>query len=77
MAWVRDKLDALLEVVLLTPKQKGFQALPRRWVVELTPGWRNWYGRLNKDYGRLVKSSECLVHITSIQTLLRQMASPC
>ena len=77
MAWVQDKLDALPEVVPCTPKQKGFQALPRSWVVERTLGWLNRYGRLNKDNERLVKSSECMVHIASIQTLLRRLVSPC
>ncbi len=28
----------------------GFEVLPRRWVVERTFGWLNWYRRLSKDY---------------------------
>ena len=36
--WVREKLGALLEVVFLPPGQRGFQVLPRRWVVERTLG---------------------------------------
>ncbi len=27
-----------------------FEILPKRWVVELTLGWPNWYRRLSKDY---------------------------
>ena len=60
--WVREKLDALLEV------------LPRRWVVERTLGWFNRYRRLSKDYERLAESNESMVYIASIQTLLNRLA---
>ena len=36
--WVRDHLEALLEVVPRPSQQKGFQVLPCRWVVERTLG---------------------------------------
>ena len=72
--WVREKLGALLEVVPRWPNQKGFQALPRRWVVERTLGWLNRYRRLSKDYERLVSSSQGMVYIASIQTMLKRLA---
>ena len=72
--WVREELDALLEVVSRPSGQKGFQVLPRRWVVERTLGWFNRYRRLSKDYERLVESSESMVYIASIQTLLNRLA---
>ena len=74
--WVREKLNALLEVVSRPPGQRGFQVLPRRWVVERTLGWFNRYRRLSKDYERLTESSESMVYIASIQTLLNRLA-PC
>ena len=77
VAWVRAKLNALLEVVPRPAQSKGFQVLPRRWVVERTLGWFNRYRRLSKDYERLVASSESMVHIASIQTLLKRLAPPC
>ena len=76
MEWVREKLDALLEVVSRPPQQKGFHVLPRRWVVERTLGWFNRYRRLSKDYERLVESSESMVYLASIQTILKRLA-PC
>ena len=72
--WVREKLDALLEVVPRPSQQQGFQVLPRRWVVERTLGWLNRYRRLSKDYERLVESSESMIHISSIQTMLHRLA---
>ena len=77
VAWVRDKLDALPEIVPRPARNKGFEVLPRRWVVERALGWLNRYRRLSKDYERLLESSESMVHIASIQTLLRRLASPC
>ena len=56
------------------PGLKGFQVLPRRWVVERTLGWLNRYRRLSKDYERLVESSESMIYIASIQTLLNRLA---
>ncbi len=72
--WVRENLDALLEIVPRPARGKGFEVLPRRWVVERTLGWLNRYRRLSKDYERLVESSESMVHIASIQTLIRRLA---
>ena len=72
--WVRGNLGALLEVVPRLPNQKGFQVLPRRWVVERTLGWLNRYRRLSKDYERLVSSSHGMVYIASIQTMLKRLA---
>lgn len=74
VGWVLAKLDALLEVVPCHSQHKGFQVLPRRRVVERTLGWLNRYRRLGKDCERLVESSESMVHIASIQTLLRRLA---
>ena len=71
--WVREKLDALLEVVPRPSQQQGFQVLPRRWMVERTLGWLNRYRRLSKDYERLVESSESMIHISSIQTMLNRL----
>ena len=65
---------SLRMVVPRLSKQKGFQVLPRRWVVERTPGWLNRYRRLSQDYERLAASSEGMVYIASIQTLLKRLA---
>ena len=72
--WVREKLGALLEVVSRPPEQQGFHVLPRRWVVERTLGWFNRYRRLSKGYERLAESSESMVYIAFIQTLLNRLA---
>jgi transposase len=40
---------------------KGFEVLPRRWVVERTFAWLGRNRRMSKDYERLCDTSEALV----------------
>ncbi len=42
-----------LEVVKLPEAKRGFDLLPRRWVVERTFAWMARFRRLACDYGRL------------------------
>lgn len=39
-----------VEIVKRSDGVKGFEVLPKRWVVERSFGWMNWYRRLSKDY---------------------------
>ena len=41
---------------------KGFQVLPRRWVVERTFSWIDHNRRMSKDYERSCASGEALVY---------------
>ena len=43
-------------------------------MVERTLGWFNRYRRLSKDYERLPESSESMVYLASIHTLLKRLA---
>lgn len=72
--WVRHNLDMILEIVEKAPDQKGFQLLPRRWVVERTFAWFGRYRRLSKDYEQDPASSESVVYIASIHTFIRRLA---
>lgn len=38
------------EIVKRSDEMQGFEVRPRRWVVERSFGWMNWYRRLSKDY---------------------------
>jgi len=75
--WVREILQINLEIVNREPGQKGFQILPRRWVVERTFAWLGRYRRLSKDYERCPQTSETVVYIASVHLMLRRLtASP-
>jgi putative transposase len=57
---------------LLPPK--GFQVLPRRWVVERSFCWIDHNRRMSKDYERLCASSEAFVYAAMIRLMLRRLA---
>jgi len=68
--WAAEALQIVLEIVPRTPNQKGFQVLPRRWVVERTFAWLGRFRRLSKDYARCTQSSEAIIYLASIRRLL-------
>lgn len=70
--WVKEQFGCILEVVK-KKKGKGFQVLPRRWVVERTFAWLNRYRRLSKDYERKPTSSSSHVYVASIRLMLRRI----
>jgi putative transposase len=53
----------------------GFEILPKRWVVEQTFGWLNWYRRLSKDYERLLEMSEAAIYAVMTRVMLRRLGS--
>jgi transposase len=46
----------------LEEKLKGFQIIPRRWVVERTFAWLSRSRRLTRDYERLPETGEAMIH---------------
>ena len=73
--WVRENLNAALEIVEREEDQDGFEVLPRCWVVERTFAWLGRYRRLSKDYERCTHSSERMIYIASIQTMAKRIAA--
>jgi putative transposase len=69
-----DIYSWILEVVLRSDTAKGFEVLPRRWVVERTFGWFNWCRRLSKDYEVLPSTSETMIQVAMIRIMLRRLA---
>jgi transposase len=58
---------------LLPPK--GFQVLPKRWVVERTFSWTDQNRRMSKDYERLTESSEAFIYVAMSRLMARRLAS--
>jgi putative transposase len=73
--WVMSTFGWLWQVIKRSDDAKGFQLLPRRWVVERTFGWLNNYRRLSKDYEELPHSSETLIYIAMTHIMVRRLAS--
>jgi len=74
--WVQDNLQVVLEIVLKLEGQKGFQVLPKRWVIERTFAWLTRHRRLARDYERLAQSSEAFIYLAMIRLGLRRIACP-
>jgi putative transposase len=72
--WVRDKCGWVLAIIKRADDVKGFQVLPRRWVVERTFAWLGRYRRLSKDYEGCCESSEALILIAMIHLMVRRLA---
>ncbi len=64
-----------IQIVKRTDKAKGFEVIPRRWVVERTFAWLSRNRRLAKDFERTIESATAWLFIASIQLLARRIAS--
>lgn len=73
--WVHETLQAVLEIAYRPPNVEGFVVVPVRWVVERTLAWLGRYRRLSKDYERCTKSSEGMIFVASITTMLRRLST--
>ncbi len=69
--WVQHCFAFVLDIVRRPQEQRGFQVLPKRWIVERTLGWFNRYRRLSKDYERRMATSEGMVYLASTRRMLR------
>ncbi|MCI5133116.1 MAG: hypothetical protein D3904_16780 [Candidatus Electrothrix sp. EH2] len=69
---LRNKFQCKLDVVI-NLRGKGFQVLPKRWIVERTFSRFGWYRRLNIDYERKTKHSENMIYIAMIQLMLKRI----
>ena len=73
VTWAKAVTGWVVEIVTRPEGAKGFQVLPRRWVVERTFAWLGRYRRLSKDYERQPESSEALIYIAMIHLMLRRL----
>lgn len=73
-AWVQATTGAVLEIVRRAPGQRGFTALPKRWVVERTFAWLGRYRRLSKDYEQNPQSSEAWITGALTHLMVRRLA---
>jgi transposase len=74
VSWAKAVLGLVLEIVRRSDDVKGFQVLPRRWVVERTFGWLVRNRRLARDYERLTGNSETMIKIAMIRLMATRLA---
>ena len=78
---LRGALDRIgawtIEVVKRSETAKGFEVLPRTWVVERTFAWLRRCRRLPKDWEKSVASAEAWINISHIRLTTRRLARYC
>ena len=65
-----------VEIIKRSDAAKGFQVLPRRWVVERTLAWLNRCRRLAKDFENLSCTALAFIRLASIRLMLRKLCNP-
>ncbi len=62
-----------VQIIKRSDKAKGFEILPRRWVVERTFAWLGRNRRLAKDFEASIASSTAWLFLASVALLLRRL----
>jgi transposase len=77
---LRDAMAALghwtFEIIKRSDTAKGFELLPRRWVVERTFAWLGRCRRLAKDFEATIESAVAWILVAHIRRLTRRLARP-
>jgi transposase len=68
--WAKEEVQIEWEK-LLPPK--GFEVLPRRWMVECTFAWLGRNRRMSEDYERLCDTSEALVLVAMTRPMVSRL----
>jgi putative transposase len=64
----------ILEIVKRNDDVKGFELLPKRWVVERTSSWLSNCRRLSQHYEYGNETGEAMVQVAMIRLMLRRLA---
>ena len=62
------------EIIKRSDRAKGFEILPRRWVVERTFAWLNRCRRLAKDWENLTRNALAFLRLASVRLMLRKLS---
>lgn len=69
-----DKGKWTIEIVKRSDIAKGFEVIPRRWVVERTFAWLNRNRRLAKDFEASIESALTWLELACLKLLIRRLA---
>lgn len=73
VADLRQRAKLRLEIVKREAGAKGWQVLPKRWIVERTFGWLSRSRRLGRDYEVCIAHSEAMIYIAMSHLMLRRL----
>ncbi len=72
--WARRQENVEVVAVPRNADVRGFQVLPRRWVVERTFGWLTRCRRLTRDYERKTAHAEAMIQFAMIRLMAARLA---
>ena len=64
-----------LRVVKRSDRTKGFEVLPKRWIVERTFAWINRNRRLARDFERYARTTIAYIRLAMIRLMLRRLVA--
>lgn len=67
------RLGREVEIVKRSDNVKGFEVLPKGWIVERTFGWLGRYRRLSKDYETKPESSVAMIQLAIINLMVHRL----
>ena len=70
--WAKDKTQIVLQIVCRNATARGFEVLPRRWIVERTVAWVMKSRGIARDHEQLTKVAETPIIISADATLVRR-----
>lgn len=65
-----------IEIVKRSDHAKGFEVLPKRWVVERTLAWLGRCRRLAKDFENPTRNALAFLRLASIRLMLKKLCNP-
>ena len=74
LAAIRPQLET--EIVRRSDTAKGFEVLPKRWIVERTIAWLNRCRRLAKDWENRTRNALAFLKLASIRLMIRKLCNP-
>lgn len=73
----KEVLGVEVEMAVKAESTKGFVPIAKRWVVEGTFAWFNFYRRLSKDYEQKVENSASWIICANISINLKRLQARC
>lgn len=68
--------EVVIEIIRRSHQKKGFEVLPRRWVVECTFGWMTRWRRRVRDYNARIDVSKAMILVAMGGNMLRRTTHP-
>jgi len=73
--WTRENCPWTVEIVKRSEGSKGWELLPKRWIVERTLGWLGRCRGLAREYDYLPETTAAKIHLAMTRLMLRRLTA--